>query len=389
MPREIGWSQESNLLYQIKQLLSRTSGGGGGSSTPAVETYATYSTFPVAGVTGTFYIDGSSGNEYVWDGTKYIYVQSRQSPAPSFPYSPSITYNVGPEGRLSGVTYDRNYNAFWSYPIVQKQYPDPSLNAIVYVIPVSLGSPYTGQTSGSLNNVVAAIISSFSTTNLTSVTFRDLKYILGTSATSMTLSNTIASISFPELLFIASGFTFGGTPALTTLSFPKLEVMGTFTNNILTITSYSFPELLEMSGLFTDTSTAVTSYSFPKLKVGTAFTLTGTKSSLTSITLPAIEYIGGTITFPTTSAALTTFTFGPTLKAYGTTAGNFVTTSNSLNQASVDNILIRLAALDGTGGTILFSSRTVTITGGAATPSAAGIAAKNTLIARGCTVTTN
>lgn len=387
MPREIGWSQESNLLYQIKQLLSRASGGGG-SSTPAVETYATYSAFPVTGTAGAFYIDGSSGNEYVWDGTKYIYVQSRLSPAPSFPYTPSITFNLGPEARFSALTYERNYNTLWSYPIVQKQYPDPSLNAIVYTIPNSFGTFYTGQTSVSMNNIVAGTIPTFpTTTNLTSITFRDLKYIFASGSTA-TLSNTLASLSFPELLFLAPGITFAGTPALTTLSFPKLEVIGgTFTNNILAITSFSFPELLEMSS-FADTSTAITSYSFPKLKVSGGINLTGTKSSLTSITFPAIEYING-ITFPTTSAALATFTFGSTLKAFGTTTGNFVTTSNSLNQASVDNILIRLAALDGTNGTILFSSRTVTITGTSATPSAAGLAAKATLQARGCTVTTN
>lgn len=386
MPREIGWSQESNLLYQIIRLLKGGAAGGGGSSVPAVETYATYSAFPVAGVTGTFYIDGSSGNEYVWDGTKYIYVQSRQSPAPSFPYLPSITFNLGPEARLSALTYERNYNTLWSYPIVQKQYPDPSLNLVVYAIPNSFGSIYTGQTSISINNIVAGTISTFpSTINLTSATFRDLKYILGSSASTATLSNTLASVLFPELLFLAPGITFAGTPALTTLSFPKLEVIGgTFINNIVTVTSYSFPELLEMN-TFTDTSTAVTSYSFPKLKVSGGINLTGTKSSLTSITFPAIEYINGII-FSTTSAALTTFTFGSTLKAI---SGNFVTTSNSLNQASVDNILIRLAALDGTNGTLLFSSRTVTITGGSSTPSAAGLTAKATLQARGCTVTTN
>jgi hypothetical protein len=61
-----------------------------------------------------------------------------------------------------------------------------------------------------------------------------------------------------------------------------------------------------------------------------------------------------------------------------------------LDQASVDGILVRLAALDGTNGTTAYSSKTILLNGGtSATPSATGIAAKATLVARGCTVTTN
>jgi hypothetical protein len=64
-------------------------------------------------------------------------------------------------------------------------------------------------------------------------------------------------------------------------------------------------------------------------------------------------------------------------------------TSCALNQTSVDNILVQLAKLDGTNGTTLLSNRTITITGTSSAPSATGNAAKATLVARGCTVTTN
>jgi hypothetical protein len=64
-------------------------------------------------------------------------------------------------------------------------------------------------------------------------------------------------------------------------------------------------------------------------------------------------------------------------------------TSCALNQASVDDLLVRLAALDGTGLTTAYSSKTVTILGTSAAPSATGLAAKATLAARGCTVTHN
>lgn len=396
MPREIGWSQESNLLYQIIRLL-KGGAAGGGSSVPAVESYATYSAFPAAGVVGTFYVDASTGNQYVWDGTKYVYVQSKNSINPPFPYPPTITFNTGPDSRIPGnsgsiVGIDRTFSSIYTFPIIGKQYPDPSLNLVVYNSLPGANVVYAGQTSMSINNIEATSATAWTAipATITSITVRDLKYWMTSSSITPSFTSGITSVSFPELIFLAPTFVLT-TASLTSLSFPKLEVIGgsSFTNNITGITTWNFPELLEISSQFSDSSTAVTSYSFPKLRVlGTLF-LFGTKSSLTSITLPAIEYISSGISMPTTSAALTTFTFGPNLKAYGQTTGNFVTTSNSLNQASVDNILIRLAALDGTGGTIPFSNRTVTITGGAATPSAAGLAAKAILVARGCTVTNN
>lgn len=94
------------------------------------------------------------------------------------------------------------------------------------------------------------------------------------------------------------------------------------------------------------------------------------------------------IQFSSGAGALTTFTLPATLQQVGGTAGNVTVTSAALNQDSVDSILIRLAALDGTlVGTVAFSNRAVTITGTSAAPSSAGLAAKATLVARGCTVT--
>jgi hypothetical protein len=65
-------------------------------------------------------------------------------------------------------------------------------------------------------------------------------------------------------------------------------------------------------------------------------------------------------------------------------------TGMALNQTSVDGILVSLAALNGTGGTTAYSSHTVNLSGGtSSTPSSIGLTAKTTLVARGCTVTTN
>ena len=112
--------------------------------------------------------------------------------------------------------------------------------------------------------------------------------------------------------------------------------------------------------------------------------------ALTSLTFPVIEAIGAissiSINIISGTAALVTFTLGSTLRRV---EGNVIMTSCALNQASVDDLLVRLAALDGTGLTTAYSSKTVTIRGTSAAPSATGLAAKATLAARGCTVTHN
>jgi hypothetical protein len=120
-------------------------------------------------------------------------------------------------------------------------------------------------------------------------------------------------------------------------------------------------------------------------------------AALTSMTFPSIEVMGATVLtgFPvvdffTGTPLLNTFTFGPSLKQVGNSGwGNIRFTSCALLVASVDHILVRLAALDGTNGTTTFNGRTVTITGTSATPSSNGLAAKATLVSRGCTVTHN
>lgn len=324
---------------------------------------------------------------------------------PTFPYEPTITHDVGPESRIYGISKvyaSTLYSYFFTYPIIGKQYPDPSLNVKAYSITAFASSnqiftanvqPY-GQTSTSINNIEAIYLNSstmifnMAQAGMSTLTFTHLKYFICGDVSFQITANSLATLNFPELLFIARGIQIVNSTAITSISFPKLEVIGgTFTNNAPNIATYNFPEALEIFNFNDSQSTAVTAYSFPKLKVLSGFTLTGTKSSLTSISFGAlIHYAAGTFNMPTTSASLSSFTFANTLKSFG---ANFVTTSNSLNQASVDNILVRLAALDGTNGTAAYSNKTVTITGGAATPSATGLAAITTLQARGCTVTTN
>ena len=160
------------------------------------------------------------------------------------------------------------------------------------------------------------------------------------------------------------------------------------------LTGVDFPNLEFISGNFSpSTMAALTSLSLPALTaVGGSFAPSG-MAALTSLSVPAIEAIGATLSSGNAISitggldALSTFELPATLKLVGGTAGNVTITSAALSQASVDSILVRLAALDGTNGTVAFNNRTVTITGTSAAPSATGLAAKATLVKRGCTVT--
>lgn len=344
MPREIGWSIEANLLYQIKQLLKKIQG----------------SVFYSAKYTGL-------------NTTPYV-----------------VTNNGVYQSNYTATVIDpRTLTSIYFYPYINKSYPDTydGLRSFsnVFQIGSSLDPTATQFTISGIDLYNGSTFNVSSPT--TSVTFSDLKYWMS-NLTFPSLA-TLTSVNFPELIFFGGTVTTSAGSGLTSLSFPKLEaIQAAFTNNNLSQSSLSFPELLRMSGFSDAVNSAMTSYSFPKLKlIESSFTLAGTKSSLTSISFGALEAMTSTVfTMPTTSTSLTSFSFANTLKIFNS---NFVTTSNSLNQASVDNILIRLAALDGTNGTVAYSSKTVTITGGAATPSAAGLAAKAILVGRGCTVTNN
>lgn len=283
----------------------------------------------------------------------------------------------------------------YDLPIVGLSYPNDGtiLNAVNAMPTIDVFGTVTEVTIGNIDAFVFATSQSFAAgafTSATKITLNGLKYIYGaTNSGTFTTGSSLTSVLMPDLEF-ATNLSFGSVSPITSFSFPKLKALvGNLSNQNVALQTISLPELLQ--GAIVDIqNSAIQSINLPKVKVLHQLTLTNTKASLTSIQLPVIEYCPQ-ITFPTTSASLSTFTFGSSLKFYGSsnTAGNFITASNSLNQASVDNILISLAALNGSNGTTAFSNRTVTITGTSATPSAAGLTAKATLVSRGCTVTTN
>ena len=216
----------------------------------------------------------------------------------------------------------------------------------------------------------------------------------------------LTSLSLPALTYCAAGFT--PTLALcTSVSLPNLiSVGGTLNPSVASLTTLSLPALTTIGSAFNVSGINLTTFSAASLSyIGTTFsptlasltTLTLTSlatigtavapifASLVTLSLPALVSVGTTFTI--TAANMTTFSMGSTLRSLG---GNFTMTGMKLNQASVDGILVSLAALDGTGGTTAYSSKTINLSGGtSSTPSATGLAAKATLVARGCTVTTN
>jgi hypothetical protein len=77
MSRQIGWSQEANLLYQISALITRltqvtaaNAGGGGG----GLEPYVNFAAFPLIGTAGITYVAADTDYIYYWDGAAYVQI---------------------------------------------------------------------------------------------------------------------------------------------------------------------------------------------------------------------------------------------------------------------------------------------------------------------------
>ena len=256
----------------------------------------------------------------------------------------------------------------------------------------------------------ASVSMAGTTAALTTVTLTNLISMMG----SWTLTaNNLTTLSLPALVNIGSAsagliaaFTPVGT-SLATISMPSLvSVNGSFSPTLAALTSLTLTSLTTIVGAFGLTAATLTTLSLPALTtlgaglsvvcaLATTVTLTllatitgavaPSFAALTTLSFPAI--VSASSTWTITAANLVTFSLGSTLKSIG---GNFTMSGMKLNQASVDSILVSLAALDGTNGTTAYSSKTILLNGGTSSaPSATGLAAKATLQARSCTVTTN
>jgi hypothetical protein len=227
----------------------------------------------------------------------------------------------------------------------------------------------------------------------------------------------LTNISLPELLVVSQSFDFN-PQFVQTASFPKLEIAISVVNNTYSfLTTLNLPSLrtiINSFGSSTNQCPLLTTINLPELVyagfpvINANSTSTGTvyaflngnhfinftsTSAIQTINLPKLKFMTSTsanVSINITAASgLTTVTLNQTPKFYG---GNITITGAALNQASVDGILVACAYQDGVANAPYpaYSSRTINLSGGtSSTPSATGLAAKATLVARGCTVTHN
>lgn len=241
-----------------------------------------------------------------------------------------------------------------------------NLSAVQFALgPITL-STMTVLASFNLTNLeYASGITISSVQSLTSFTAPALVTCVGP----LTLTDTaLSSISLPVLTAVQQGaFTVGGAsnPSLISISAPNLVNVD---GNV---------DLSAISNL--------TSMNLNKLALAGDILLEGA-SPLTTLSLPALIRCGSILL--SSMASLTTFSMGATLKRV---SGNVSVSGCALNQASVDGVLARLAALDGTNGTTAFSGpQSVALNAGtSSTPSSAGLTSKATLQARGVKVIHN
>lgn len=196
----------------------------------------------------------------------------------------------------------------------------------------------------------------------------------------------LASISAPLMVGLAIA-ELRGCRSLSTLDIPSLLRIYTdfFIDESSIAGAYSFPVLQYNLGHFEFCGSLITSFSAPLLtNIGLNLKLTG-NPLLTSVSLPSWITLGTDINCNGLTA-LTSFTVGPTFRAGVDPSGSFIDFNGcALDQASVDNLLIKLAAQ-----TPALTGYTIDLQAGTnAAPSGAAIAATAALVLGGNTVTTN
>jgi hypothetical protein len=304
------------------------------------------------------------------------------------------------------VTFTGTFNgpAIWSfYPATTYVNGVSSGSGITMVIPVmnasqnsllTLNLGNVTEVNGSLFNFNSTSITSFVanslrtfdvsfTPNWSALTTLTLPSLTSTGGDLTFTAASLTTYSLPDLVYVGGSFS-GTLASATTISIPNLvTITSAFGATWNAVTSLSLPALTTI-GNIAATFNSVTSLSFPVLTTTATFSLSST--SLTTFSLPAfLTQTSGNFTL--TMPSLTTFSFNSGLLKI---SGNVTITNAALTQASVDGILVSLANLNGTGGTTSYNNLTVNLSGGSSsTPSSTGLAAKATLVGRGCTVTTN
>lgn len=198
------------------------------------------------------------------------------------------------------------------------------------------------------------------------------------------------SLGFPNLQGFVSYETLGSTFStsdLVSLSMPNLKVVlaSQFSIQATALTALNLNSLINAQMLSFSNLNSLAFLNLPVLNYVKSFNVS-TSPGLANISINSLVKCYGNITI-NNCAFLDTITLSNSIIEF---AGNFTATTCALTQVTVDNILVKLAALNGTGGTVSYDNKTVNLSGGTnATPSATGLAAKAVLQARGCTVTHN
>lgn len=220
----------------------------------------------------------------------------------------------------------------------------------------------------------------------------------------------MATLICDELKVIGESFGLYYMPALLTVAFPSLEVIGrdfelyetglfqtegTCFGNIRYIgddlfLGYNnqlvhgrFDNLETIGGeLYVYGNASMVLLDLPSLKyIGDSIYLYQ-HESLEALNLPAIERLGY-ISLEWQMDTLHTIVIGETLRE---AHGDVYISGPPLTEESVDNLLIRYAALDGTNGTVAYADRSITINEPASPPSSAGLAAIAVLEGRNVSV---
>lgn len=239
----------------------------------------------------------------------------------------------------------------------------------------------------------------------------------------------LITVSMPFLELMMGDFS-PNFNYITTLSLPSLTtVLGLFGPRIASLTTLDLSSLVTVDDNFNPSGALVTSVDLSSLSRTGGFTPTmesltvlnlpslttignrGCRAdlqSLTTLNVPALTTILGAFSpnmpllttldlsslvtvanagFSPTFTSLTSLTLSPALKSFGS---SFELGGAALDQESVDNSLIRLASLDGTGGTTIYENSYIYLNGGTSSaPGPSGLAAKIVLELRGHTVAVN
>jgi hypothetical protein len=213
--------------------------------------------------------------------------------------------------------------------------------------------------------------------------------------------------SFATLEFVGSISLGGSATSITTIDMPALKYCpGQTSAAFLNLTSFEAPALLRAGSINLSSNASLATVDLGALEVCTgSISIGGTATA--ALDLSALEIIYDLITVDGTAIAsfslpsivemtgvsadscssLVTFSLGAGLLV---NYGSMFITNCALDQTSVDEILVSLADLDGTGGTVSYDNNTVDLSGGtSASPSGTGLAAKAVLEGRGNTVTVN